>query len=195
MNKNYQGDWQAKILSYDAASRSAKISIPTITDGIEGGITATFAYPIGDDDLDTEREVLNGADCYIFFLQGRPEAPVIWAYSSHGEGAAVDVRRIRQENIELLARANITLKAEEMIDLSAKKVRITATESFEVISPESTIKGNSTTTGNSVISGNNTVAGKSTLTKGANIEGVEFGEHAHRNVRNGDNESGGVVGF
>lgn len=182
MNKNYSGDWPATIISYDAKGRTAKISIPTVTDGIESGITATFAYPVGDDDKDTEREILAGAECYIFFLQCRPDSPVIWAFRSHGTGAVVDTRRIRQENIELLARANILLKAEDVIDLDAKLVRIRA-DRFEVISPESEFQGN------------NTVTGKSDLVGGATIEGVDFDEHGHKFVKSGTENSGGVVGL
>ena len=40
----------AKILSYDAATRTAKVQID--------GLTATFAYPVGHDDRDTEIQVL-----------------------------------------------------------------------------------------------------------------------------------------
>ena len=182
MNKNYLGDWPATILSYNAEARTARISIPTVTDGLDEGITATFAYPVGDDDKDTEREILAGAECYIFFQQGSPEAPVIWAYRSHGQGAVVDTRRIRQENIELLARVNINIHAEDVIDLSANVVRITALERFEVISPDSKFDGNSETTG------------KSTLAE-TSIQGVDFGEHGHENVQNGNGTSGGVVGL
>jgi hypothetical protein len=58
------------------------VTIPSITDGLDEGITATFAYPVEDDDFDTERQILPGADCYIFFLQGDPYSPVIWAFRS-----------------------------------------------------------------------------------------------------------------
>lgn len=49
---------KAKILSYDAQNRTAKIHIPGLTDGASTGLTATFAYPVGDSDKDTEREIL-----------------------------------------------------------------------------------------------------------------------------------------
>lgn len=119
MNKSFLGDYPATILSYDGNKRTARVSIPSVTDGLDEGITATFAYPVGDDDKDTEREILDGAECYVCFLQGDPSSPVIWGYRSHGTGAVVDTRRIRQENIELLARANIKLIADKDIDLKA----------------------------------------------------------------------------
>lgn len=149
MNKNYSGDWPATIISYDAKGRTAKISIPTVTDGIESGITATFAYPVGDDDKDTEREILAGAECYIFFLQGRPDSPVIWAYRSHGTGAVVETRRIRQENIELLARVNITAKAETIdIDGSvevnihgATQINVRSETKISLVAPKISMNG------------------------------------------------------
>lgn len=127
MNKSFLGDYPATIISYDKVGRTARVSIPSVTDGLEEGITATFAYPVGDDDKDTEREILAGAECYVFFLQGDPSSPVIWAYRSHGKGAVVDTRRIRQENIELLARADIKLVAGSDIDVMAgENVNISA---------------------------------------------------------------------
>ncbi|OTG87876.1 hypothetical protein [Acinetobacter sp. ANC 3813] len=149
MNKQYLGDWAATILSYDAAARTARISIPTVTDGLDEGIIATFAYPVGDDDKDTEREILAGAECYIFFLQGQPEAPVIWAYRSHGKGAVIDTRRIRQENIELLARTNITAKAKtievdgsEVVNIhSAVQVNILSEAKISLSAPQISMNG------------------------------------------------------
>ena len=48
----------AKILSYDAATRTAKVHTVGPTAGAEDGLTATFAYPVGHDDRDTEIQVL-----------------------------------------------------------------------------------------------------------------------------------------
>lgn len=180
MNKTFLGDFPAKIVSYDADARTAKVTIPSVTDGLDEGITATFAYPVGDDDLDTERQILPGADCYIFFLQGDPYSPVIWAFRSHGKGAIVDTRRIRQKNIELLASANITLQAEEEITLKAKKL---------VIDAEVVMKQKAT------LEDDLTVQKKTTLVGGAAIKGVEFDDHGHKKVKNGDGVSGGVDGI
>ncbi|KCX96510.1 hypothetical protein J572_4073, partial [Acinetobacter baumannii 1499986] len=44
---------RAKILSYNAKGRTAQVHIHGLTDGASEGITATFAYPVGDSDLDT----------------------------------------------------------------------------------------------------------------------------------------------
>ena len=101
----------AKILSYDAATRTAQVHIDGLTDGAEDGLTATFAYPVGHDDRDTEIQVLVGAEVYVFFAGGQMDSPVIAFYRSHGTGAMVDTRRIRQSNIEILASNSISIEA------------------------------------------------------------------------------------
>lgn len=53
--------YPAKLVSYNPTERTAMIQMDGLTDGSDG-IKATLAYPIGDDDLDTERELLPGAD-------------------------------------------------------------------------------------------------------------------------------------
>lgn len=101
----------AKILSYDAQQRTAQVQIDGLTDGAENGLTATFAYPVGHDDRDTEIQVLVGAEVYVFFAGGQLDSPVIAFYRSHGEGAVVDTRRIRQKNIKILASNSISIEA------------------------------------------------------------------------------------
>lgn len=105
------GFYPASILSYNAQNRTAQISIAGLTDGAENGLKATFAYPVGDDDLDTERQILAGADVYVFFEGGEACAPVIAFFRSHGEGAVKDVRRIRQKQIELIAENSALIDA------------------------------------------------------------------------------------
>ena len=136
-------------MSYDKENRTARVNIPTVTDGLEEGITATFAYPVGHDDKDTEIEILAGAECYIFFLQGVPSSPVIWAYRSHGSGAVVDTRRIRQENIELLARVNVKIEAKtihvhasDMVNIhGAAQVNVTSETKVSLVAPMISMNG------------------------------------------------------
>jgi hypothetical protein len=105
------GYYPATILSYNAEERTAQISIPGMTDGAEDGLTAEFAYPVGEDDRDTERLVKFGAEVWIFFEMGQANAPIIAFYRGHQVGAVVDVRRIRQKNIEILATQQVSLEA------------------------------------------------------------------------------------
>lgn len=178
MNKSYNGDYAATILSYDPKSRTAKVSIPTVTDGVDEGITATFAYPVGHDDKDTEIQILDNAECYVFFLQGDPYSPVIWAYRSHGTGAIVDYRRIRQANIELFAAKNINLTAEDTITLKAQTV---------VIDAKLIVKDNAK------LEKNLTVDAESDLKGTTRIENKPYGTHGHLNVQTGNGTSGGVA--
>ena len=149
MNRNYAGFWKGNIISYNGKSRTARVSIPTLTDGISDGITATFAYPVGHDDKDTEIQILAGADCYVFFEQLDPASPVIFAYSSHGVGAVVDVRRIRQENIELLAKTNINIQAntinveaDTVVNIvGATHIKLTSTAKVSISAPLISMNG------------------------------------------------------
>ncbi|MGO3664796.1 hypothetical protein [Psychrobacter sp. AOP31-E1-50] len=159
----------AKLISYDKANRTAKVAIAGLTDGVEDGITAMLAYPIGDDDLDTERELLPGADVWVFFEQGDTSMPVIAFYRRHGQGlATVDVRRIRQENIEVLARSTITLDAKDFVNIKAETVNIEAStinlkaDDFNVTA-ETSVKGNISQVGNYSMQGNQSITGSQTI--------------------------------
>lgn len=110
---------RAKILSYDKESRTAQVHIHGLTDGFEGGLTATFAYAVGEDDRDTEIKILGNSnqlpDVFVFFEGGEHDAPIIAFFSSHGSDNAQDIRRIKQENIEILAKQHIQIESETLI--------------------------------------------------------------------------------
>lgn len=161
---------KAKILSYDAESRTAKIHIPGLTDGAIEGLTATFAYPVGDSDKDTEREILEGEDVYIFFENNEQSRPVIAFYSSHGTGAVVDTRRIRQENIELLARSKVHVEA-----------------------PTIHLKGKVIIDGDVEHNGNQKTTGKIEATVDVIAAGVSGKSHPHSGVQSGGSNSGPPV--
>lgn len=173
----------AKLVSYDKVNRTAKVSIAGLTDGVEDGITAMLGYPIGDDDRDTERELIPGADVWVFFEQGDTSAPVIAFYRRHGQGlATIDVRRIRQENIEVLARSTITLDAKDFVNIKASKINldadiVTINASELNINAETNAKGdinqvgNYFMTGNKLINGGQTINGNSTSYGNQTING------------------------
>ena len=140
---------RAKILNYNAKDRTAKVHIHGMTDGASDGLTATFAYPVGDSDKDTEREILTEEDVYVFFENGEESRPVIAFFSSHGENAVIDTRRIRQENIELLARSKITAKA-KVIDVEgsetvnihgAVQINLTSEAKVSISAPQISMNG------------------------------------------------------
>ncbi|OTG93558.1 hypothetical protein B9T24_13880 [Acinetobacter sp. ANC 4654] len=158
---------RAKILSYNAKGRTAKVYIHGMTDGASEGLTATFAYPVGDSDKDTEREILAGEDVYVFFENGEESRPVIAFFSSHGENAVIDTCRIRQENIELLARSKVYLEA-PVIHIKAKLV----------LEGDFEHEGNQKTTG------------KITATEDVVAAGISVKSHPHSGVRSGSDDSG-----
>lgn len=199
----------AKLMSYDKANRTAKVTIAGLTDGLADGITAMLAYPIGDDDLDTERELLEGADVWVFFEQGDVSMPVVAFYRRHGQGrATVDVRRIRQKNIELLARTSMTLSAKDFINLKASKINldadtvtINATElninaetnakgdinqvGNYFMTGNQLINGGQTINGNSVSYGNQTINGSISATVDIKAAGISVKSHKHGGVESG----------
>ena len=190
----------ATLVSYDNKKRTAKVTIVGLTDGVDEGITAMLAYPIGDDDLDTERELLAGADVWVFFEQGDTAMPIIAFYRRHGEERAViDVRRIRQQNIELLARAKVTITANDLVFIKAQQITI---EGEVLITGNVTHKGNSIQTGNAAINGGHTVTGESvsngnqtingTITATGDIKsaGVSLKSHKHGGVETGGGTTG-----
>lgn len=199
----------AKLVSYDKINRTAKVSIAGLTDGVADGITAMLAYPIGDDDMDTERELLAGADVWVFFEQGDTSMPVIAFYRRHGQGrAVVDVRRIRQENIELLARASVTITAKDFIDIKAAAINIEAdtvnikASALNVdaetnakgdinqignyfMTGNQLINGGQTINGNSTSYGNQTINGSVSVTVNVTAAGISLTGHTHGGVRSG----------
>jgi hypothetical protein len=131
----YFGFYPAILTAYDAATRIGTVMIDGLTDGADQGLDATFAYPIGESDLDTELKV----DCvalpapvYVFFEAGDPSAPVISSWRGHQDGSALaGIRRIRQKNIELLADQNITLNTQQ-VDITCKNMTITVNEGLTI---------------------------------------------------------------
>lgn len=167
----------AKLVSYDKVNRTAKVTIAGLTDGVEDGITAMLAYPIGDDDLDTERELIPGADVWVFFEQGDTSMPVIAFYRRHGQGlATIDVRRIRQKNIEVLARSTITLDAKDFVNIKASKINldadiVTINASELNINAETNAKGDINQIGNYFMTGNQLINGGQTI----NGDSISYG--------------------
>lgn len=167
---------RGKLISYDARSRTAKVHIYGLTDGASDGLTATFAYPVGDDDRDTEREIVLNNDVYVFFENDEQSRPVIAFYSSHGKNNVVDIRRIRQENIEILARAQVTVEA-PTVHIKGNVI----------------IDGNVTHNGDLSQSGSQHVGGSVTATGDVKAGSISLKGHKHTNVKGGFDTSGGAI--
>nr|WP_228199921.1 interleukin-like EMT inducer domain-containing protein [Acinetobacter baumannii] len=155
---------RAKILSYNAKGRTAQVHIHGLTDGASEGITATFAYPVGDSDLDTEIQIVDGEDVYVFFENGNEERPVIHSYVSHGDGAAiVGVRRIRQDNIEFISKENLKVDSGTTVSIKTPLMNVQANTQQT---------GNSTVVGNTSVAGNSSVAGSMAVGTTLTVAGV-----------------------
>lgn len=114
MNQKLYGFWPATLVSYHAKQRTGEVYIEGITDGADRGLTAEFAYPVGESDKDTELQITVPAPVDVYFEMGDPRCPVVFAFRTHQDGSAVvGTRRIRQENIELIASANLQLIADQ----------------------------------------------------------------------------------
>ncbi|MCA4338427.1 sugar-binding protein, partial [Acinetobacter baumannii] len=160
---------RAKILSYNAKGRTAQVHIHGLTDGASEGITATFAYPVGDSDLDTEIQIVDGEDVYVFFENGNEERPVIHSYVSHGDGAIVGVRRIRQDNIEFISKENLKVDSGTIVSIKTPLMNVQANTQQ---TGNSTLTGNSTVVGNTSVAGNSSVAGSMAVGTTLTVAGV-----------------------
>lgn len=175
----------AVLVSYDQNERTAMVSIPGLTDGAPEGIPAMLAYPIGDDDLDTERELIPGADVWVFFEKGDPTMPVIAFYRRHGRGRAVtDVRRIRQENIELLARDRVTINGDALVEVNGETITLTG-QTIVIKASQVIIEGDISHKGNQSTQG--TIAASTNVVGG----GVSLNSHTHSGVKSGNSNTSG----
>ena len=111
------GKWPAEVVSYDAAARTARVSIPNVTDGSSEMPEAVFEYPIGDradasDSKDhTEIRVLAGDAVWVEFECGDPRFPIITGFRLKRAGNPVDWRRWRHANIEMTADNELIINA------------------------------------------------------------------------------------
>jgi len=163
------GFTRAKILSYNAKGRTAQVHIHGLTDGASEGITATFAYPVGDSDLDTEIQIIDGEDVYVFFENGNEERPVIHSYVSHGDGAIVGVRRIRQDNIEFISKENLKVDSGTTVSIKTPLMNVQANTEQ---TGNSTLTGNSTVVGDTSVAGNSAVAGSMAVGTTLTVAGI-----------------------
>lgn len=153
----------AKVLSYNKQNRTCQVAIQGLTDGLDDGLTASIAYPVGDDDKDTDRLISTPADAWVFFESGDIAYPVVAFFRSHSVGAVVDSRRIRQQNIELLAN---------------KMIKLNASQSIGIETPTLNIKANINIDGNLSITGNTNQNG-AIVASSVTASGVGLATHTH----------------
>lgn len=136
------GFWPAKLTSYDAATRTGEVWIDEVTDGADRGLVAEFAYPVGEDDQDTERKITLPANVYVFFEMGDPRCPVIFAWRTRQDGSAVvGTRRIRQVKVEVLADDTVRIAGATKVILESSDVSIEASTKIRLSAPIISING------------------------------------------------------
>ena len=135
------GKKRGRILSYDAETRTAKVHIFGLTDGVASGLEAVFMYAVGEYDKDTEIQIDLERDVFVEFESGDEHQPIIVGYCSHNTGALVGTRRIRQKNIELLANNNIKCEATTLNINCTANINITSATKVSVSAPVISMNG------------------------------------------------------
>lgn len=135
------GKKRGRILSYDAKTRTARVHVFGLTDGASNGIPATFMYAVGEYDKDTEIKIDLNREIFVEFEGGEMNAPIIVGYSSHNTGALVGTRRIRQQNIELIADSNIKFESVTLNINCTAEVNIKSDTKVSVSAPLISMNG------------------------------------------------------
>jgi hypothetical protein len=147
----YPGFRPAVVRTYDAASRTARVEIPGITDGAEKLPEAAIAYPLGDKSKDgphaTEIEIVAGDPVWVFFENGDPRFPVIAFYRNPSVGNAVGTRRYHHENMDLLADTAMKLISNGTIQMEADGAMTLKATTLNLEATTVNIKGNTAISG------------------------------------------------
>jgi phage baseplate assembly protein gpV len=104
----------AVISSYDAATRTCRVSIPGITDQAEVLPEAHIEYAVGDKSALTEVRIKAGDLVWVDFIDDDPRYPIITGYRNPRTGNVTEVRRIQQQGIELTADGTLKLTADKI---------------------------------------------------------------------------------
>lgn len=145
----------ATITSYDAATRSCRVSIPGVTDGAEVMPLAMMLYGIGEKSAHTDVRILAGDLVWVAFVNGDDRYPVIIGYRTKESSNAIDVRRLHHKNIELTADTDmileatdnqVTIKAGTKVRIEAPEVEVVATTKASVTAPVVTVDASTSAT-------------------------------------------------
>lgn len=115
--EQFNGFYPAKILSIANDRKTVQVSVEPYTNGLENGITAKLAYPVGFDDKDTELQIVGQPDVWVFFERGQFKNPVVSFFRTRQTGSVTGVFRLRHKKLEFYA---------DNIDFYAKNIKFDA---------------------------------------------------------------------
>lgn len=115
--------WPGVVVSYNRAQRTARVSIPGVTDGSDTLPEAVFSNPLGDRADVTEIRIDAGDAVWLMFEGGDARFPIIMGYRTPRTGNPIDWRRWRHANMELTADGVLRLNA-ATVEINAGQVQI-----------------------------------------------------------------------
>lgn len=109
------GLYPATIESYDAASKTCKVTMDGVTSGTSGLLTAEIGYPIGDKSPHTDIKIFGGELVWIMFEAGDMRHPIITHFRNKRTGNEMDWRKFHHDNIGMSADDTLIIKAKSIV--------------------------------------------------------------------------------
>lgn len=165
------------VAEYDPERRLARVRIPGLTDGSRELPEAMLSYPIGDRSEFTEIALQQGDRVWLDFVNGDPRFPIITGFRPKETDNAVDWRRWRAANIELIADVDVRVVAtggKVFVSAGGEAELVAATE-VKIVAPAIKLQGNVQVTGSL------TVGAGANITGSLTNNGVAVGS-THRHV-------------
>lgn len=152
------GLWPGVVSSYDAASRTCRVSIDGVTDGSDVRPEAVFANPLGDNAATTEIRIVPGDPVWLMFEAGDPRFPIIMGFRTPRAGNPSGWRRWRHANVQLIA--------ENTLVMTVGGTTVTITDGLmKVEGADLDVSGN-ITSGKSITASLNVTAGQNVADQG-----------------------------
>jgi hypothetical protein len=149
------------VAEYDPETRVARVRIPGLTDGSRELPEAMLCYPLGDRSEFTEIALQAGDRVWLDFVNGDPRFPIITGFRPKETDNAVDWRRWRAVNVEIIADADVRVVATDgkvFVSAGGEAELVAATE-VKIIAPAIKLQGNVDITGSLNVGNGASIAG------------------------------------
>lgn len=178
------------VAEYDAEKRLARVRIPGLTDGTRELPEAMLCYPLGDRSEFTEVALQAGDRVWLDFVNGDPRFPIITGFRAKETDNAVDWRRWRAANVEIIGDVDVRVVATDgKVFVSAGgEVELVAATEVKITAPTIRLEGNVQVTGSLTVGAGAAVTGALT-NNGVNVGST----HRHNGVQTGGGISGTPV--